>query len=42
MIYSQLFDRVQSERSVRVGIIGSGQYATAIVTQSVSTKRLEV
>jgi predicted homoserine dehydrogenase-like protein len=42
MIYSQLFDGVRAERPVCVGVFATGQCATAIVTQSVRTKRLAV
>ena len=42
MIYSQLFERLAPGKIVRAGIIGTGHYATAIVTQSFSIPRLEV
>ncbi|NLS75641.1 MAG: flagellar biosynthesis protein FlgA [Chloroflexi bacterium] len=42
MIYTQLFDRYAPGKVVRAGIIGTGHYATAIVTQSFSIPRLEV
>jgi predicted homoserine dehydrogenase-like protein len=34
MIYQQLFERAGSQTPVRAGVIGTGQYATAIVTQA--------
>ena len=42
MIYHQLFDRHAPDVMVRAGIIGTGHYATATVTQSVDMPRLEV
>ena len=42
MIYSQLFDRLAPDVTVRAGIIGTGHYATATVTQSASMPRLDV
>ena len=42
MIYHQLFDRHAPDVTVRAGIIGTGHYATATVTQSVDMPRLEV
>ena len=42
MIYSQLFDRLAPDAKVRAGIIGTGHYATAIVTQSADIARLDV
>ena len=33
MIYQQLFERAEAESPVRAGVIGTGQYATAIITQ---------
>jgi predicted homoserine dehydrogenase-like protein len=41
MNYQALFDRVKSG-PVRAGVIGTGQYATAIITQSRAIPRLEV
>ena len=35
MIYRYLFERVGAEKIVRAAVIGTGNYATAIVTQSV-------
>jgi len=40
MIYNQLFAQV--DRDVRVGVIGTGQYATALITQSQVVERLDV
>ncbi len=40
MIYHQLF--AQIDRTVRVGVIGTGQYATALVTQSRAVDQLDV
>ena len=42
MIYHQLFDRHAPDVTVRAGIIGTGHYATATVTQSADMPRLEV
>ena len=42
MIYRQLFNRVGAERVVWAGVIGAGQYATAIITQSPRIPRLDV
>ena len=42
MVYRQLFDRAGGDRVVRAGVIGAGQFATAIVTQSRDVSRLEV
>jgi predicted homoserine dehydrogenase-like protein len=41
-MYNQLFDSVQADQPVRVGDIGTGLHATAIVTQTVSIERVEV
>ena len=41
-MYKSLFDSVSPERMVRAGIIGTGHFATAIVTQSVSIPRLHI
>jgi predicted homoserine dehydrogenase-like protein len=40
MIYNQLFAKF--DRTVRVGVIGTGHYATALITQSMVVDRLEV
>lgn len=42
MIYTQLFERLAPGQRVRAGVIGTGQYATAIITQSSKVVRLEV
>lgn len=42
MIYRQLFRQRAPDRVVRAGVIGVGQYATAIVTQSRAIARLDV
>ncbi|MFH1086778.1 MAG: flagellar biosynthesis protein FlgA [Chloroflexota bacterium] len=42
MIYTQLLDRIAPDTIVRVGVIGAGQYATAVVTQSRAIRRLDV
>ena len=42
MIYRQLFDRLAPGQTVRAGVIGTGHYATAIVTQSAEIARLDV
>ena len=42
MIYSQLFDAQTPGQIVRAAVIGTGHYATAVVTQSRHMPRLEV
>ncbi|MCP4246100.1 MAG: flagellar biosynthesis protein FlgA, partial [bacterium] len=42
MIYRQLFDHVAAGKTVRAGVIGTGQYATAVITQSAFIPRLDV
>ncbi len=42
MIYTQLFDRAPTDAPVRVGVIGVGHFATAVVTQAQSVRRMEV
>jgi len=42
MIHQQLFERAGSPPAVRAGIIGTGHYATAIVTQARAIPRLDV
>jgi len=42
MIYRQLFDRLARDRVVQAGLIGSGEFGTAIVTQSRVVPRLRV
>ena len=34
MIYHHLFDQVKEKRTVRAGLIGSGHYGTAVITQT--------
>lgn len=40
MIYNQLFEKI--DRTVRVGVIGTGHFATAIITQSQVINQLDV
>ena len=42
MIYRQLFDRLGKGQTVRAGIIGAGDFATAVVTQSAAIRRLDL
>lgn len=42
MIYSKLLQSLPPDRVVRVGVIGTGDYATAIITQSPVIPRLDV
>lgn len=42
MMYQQLFDAFRKQDEVVVGVIGAGQYATAIVTQEPQTAYLRV
>ena len=42
MIYQHLFDRVKEKRIVRAGLIGSGQYGTAVITQARYIPLLEI
>jgi predicted homoserine dehydrogenase-like protein len=42
MIYRQLFDRLAGGKMVRAGLIGAGHFATAIVTQSVAIRRMDL
>lgn len=42
MIYRSLFASVQPDKTICAGVIGTGRYATAVVTQSVSIPRLTV
>jgi predicted homoserine dehydrogenase-like protein len=42
VIYRHLFDRLPAEKTVRAGVIGTGQYATAVITQSPAIPRLDV
>jgi len=42
VIYRNLFAQAESGRTIAAGVIGTGQYATAIVTQAASIPRLTV
>lgn len=42
MVYHHLYERFATAESVRVGVIGAGNYGTAIVTQDPYTPRLSV
>lgn len=42
MVYHYLFGKRGAEQSVRVAVIGAGQYATAVVTQAPVTPGLDV
>jgi len=42
MIYSQLYQRAASQGPVKVGLIGTGHYGTAVLTQSMSIPLLHV
>ena len=42
MIYEQLFARAGTRRVVRAGVIGTGHFATAVVTQAQAMPRLSV
>jgi len=42
MIYQQLFERLKARSPVRAGLIGAGDYGTAIVTQSTLVPLLEM
>ena len=42
MIYQHLFDRLREKRTVRAGLIGSGQYGTAVITQARYIPLLEI
>ena len=42
MIYHHLFDQVKEKRAVRAGLIGSGQYGTAVITQAGYIPLLEI
>ena len=42
MIYQHLFDQVKEKRIVRAGLIGSGQYGTAVLTQARYIPLLEI
>ena len=42
MIYHHLFDQIKEKRIVRAGLIGSGHYGTAVITQSQYIPLLEI
>ena len=42
MIYHHLFDQVREKRTVRAGLIGSGHYGTAVITQARYIPLLEI
>ena len=42
MIYSQLYQRAAAKGPVRVGLIGTGHYGTAVLTQSMTIPLLHV
>ena len=42
MIYHHLFDQLKEKRTVRAGLIGSGHYGTAVVTQARYIPLLEI
>ncbi|MEM7033054.1 MAG: flagellar biosynthesis protein FlgA [Chloroflexota bacterium] len=42
MIYSALFDQVEPDKVVQAGIIGTGHFATATITQAQTIPRLSV
>ena len=42
MIYHHLFDQVKEKRIVRAGLIGSGHYGTAVITQARYIPLLEI
>ena len=42
MIYQHLFDQVKEKRTVRAGLIGSGHYGTAVITQARYIPLLEI
>ena len=42
MIYHHLFDQVKDKRTVCAGLIGSGQYGTAVITQARYIPMLEI
>ena len=42
MIYHHLFDQVKEKRVVRAGLIGSGHYGTAVITQARYIPLLEI
>ncbi len=42
MIYRQVFERFGSQKVVKAGVIGTGHYATAVITQSQVIPQLDV
>ena len=42
MIYHHLFDQIEEKRTVRAGLIGSGHYGTAVITQARYITLLEI
>ena len=42
MIYHHLFDQIKEKRTVRAGLIGSGHYGTAVITQARYIPLLEI
>ena len=42
MIYHHLFDQAKEKRTVRAGLIGSGHYGTAVITQARYIPPLEI
>ena len=42
MIYHHLFDQIKERRTVRAGLIGSGHYGTAVITQARYIPLLEI
>ena len=42
MIYHHLFDQAKEQRTVRAGLIGSGHYGTAVITQARYIPLLEI
>jgi predicted homoserine dehydrogenase-like protein len=42
MVYPSLFNHLAPQKTVRVGVIGTGHFATAVVTQASAIPRLEV
>ena len=42
MIYHHLFDQLKEKRTVRAGLIGSGHYGTAVITQARYIPLLEI
>ncbi|KJS19858.1 MAG: hypothetical protein VR72_17050 [Clostridiaceae bacterium BRH_c20a] len=42
MIYHHLYNRYSNQKSIKAGIIGAGQYGTAVITQSLYNPLLEI